>query len=113
MEEVTPQQDPLALAAPPPEIIDNVIGALKGAQRNFQETFYETPPAVDPTVRRSTRPVLPGSNAPNRTGSSSTIYEDSDGQLYSFNEGAPLRRVQTLPSTSEKMMKKTTSSIGH
>ena len=113
MEEVTPQQDPLALAAPPPEIIDNVIEALKRAQRNFQETFYETPPAVDPTVRRSTRPVLPGANAPNRTGSSSTIYEDNDGQLYSFNEGAPLRRVQTLPSTSEKMMKKTTSSIGH
>ena len=101
-----PQKDPLA-APPENEIVGSVIEAPKRAQRTFQETFFETPP-VDPTVRRNTRPVLPGcgANVPNRT--SSAIYEDSDGQFYSFNEGAPLRRVQTLPSTtSQKRMKVT------
>jgi hypothetical protein len=82
LEELTPQKDPLAAPPPENEMVENVIEALKRAQRNFQETFYETPP-VDPTVRRSTRPVLPGCGAyvPNRT--SSAIYEDSDSQFYS------------------------------
>ena len=40
-----------SLAAPPPKMVNSVIEALKRAQRNFQETFYETPPAVDATVR--------------------------------------------------------------
>ena len=40
-----------SLAAPPPEMVNNAIDALKRAQRNFQETFYETPPIVEPTVR--------------------------------------------------------------
>jgi hypothetical protein len=56
--------------------------------------------------------VLPGANAPNKTGSRSAIYEDSNGQLYSFNEGAPLRQAQTLPSTSEKRMKMIMSNVG-
>ena len=68
---------------------------------------------MDPTVRRNTRPVLPvcGENVPS---TSSAIYEDSDGQFYSFNEGAPLSRVQTMPSTTslKRMKKKKTSSQG-
>ena len=47
VQEFINQQDPLA---PHPEIVNNVIEAIKRAQRGFQETFYKTPPAVDPTV---------------------------------------------------------------
>ena len=53
-----PTKDPLA-APPENEIVGSVIEAPKRAQRTFQETFFETPP-VDSTVRRNTRPVLPG-----------------------------------------------------
>ena len=58
-----PQKDPLA-APPENEMVGSVIEALKRAQRTFQETFFETPP-VDPTVRRNTRPVLPGCGSNN------------------------------------------------
>ena len=39
LEEVTPQKDPLAAPPPENEMVENIIEALKRAQRNFQETF--------------------------------------------------------------------------
>ena len=72
----------------------------------FKETFYETPTA-DPTVHKSTRPVQPGSYLPNRNEESLSIYQDSDGQRYSFTEGSSLRCVPTLHMTSQERMKET------
>jgi hypothetical protein len=57
---------------------------LKRAEREFRGTFYETQTA-DHTVRKSTFPLLPGSYLPN----------------------SALRRVPTLPTTSQKRTKET------